>query len=203
MNKLVFPLFVALAFVAGIGAALWLERSEQRAPEVEGLLWPDPRTLQAFSLVDQDGDTFDLQNLRGRWTMLFFGYTYCPDVCPTTLATLHDVEQQVGDERLRTVFVSVDPQRDSPERVGQYVRFFDPDFTGITGSEDALQSLTAQLGVIAFRTEPDADGNYLVDHTAAVLLLDPQARLVGLFRTPHEAGDITARVRAIMDFVEG
>ena len=184
MKKLVFPLFVALAFAAGIGAALLLERGPARTPDIEGLLWPDPRTLQAFTLVDQDGDTFDLQNLRGRWTLLFFGFTFCPDICPSSL----------------NVFVSVDPGRDTPERVGEYVRFFDPGFTGVTGSEDALESLTAQLGVIAFRTEPDADGNYLVDHTAAVLLLDPQARLVGLFRTPHEASDIAARVRGIMDF---
>ena len=203
MKKLVFPLLVATAFVAGIGAALVMQQRGDTPPDIEGLLWPNPRQLEASSLVDQDRDTFDLQNLRGQWTLLFFGYTFCPDVCPATLATLHDVHERLGADDLQTVFVSVDPGRDTPERLGQYVRFFDPDFLGVTGGGDALRALTAQLGVIAFQTEPDADGNYLVDHTAAVLLLDPQARLVGLFRTPHEAEDIATRVRGIRDFVGG
>lgn len=206
MKKLLFPVLVLIAFGLGVAASLLVEH-QQTAPRVEGFLWPDPRALTPFELVDQDGAPFDLARLQGRWTLLFFGYTYCPDVCPATLAALAEVHSLLVAEDatrdLQVVFVSVDPQRDTPARLAEYVRYFDPVFIGATGSDEALRGLTRQLGVIAFRGEADADGNYLVDHTAALLLLDDQARLVGLFRAPHQPDDIAGRVRMIRGFVDG
>lgn len=205
-KKLVFPVLLVLAFSAGIGASLMLERSTAK-PDIEGLLWPEPRKLEAFELVDQDGRPFDVARLHDRWTLLFFGYTFCPDVCPVTLSALAEAQAELaGSEAaadLQVVFISLDPERDTPQRLGEYVRFFAPEFLGVTGSEEALGVLTRQLGVIGFKGEKDADGNYLVDHTAAVMLLDTQARLVGIFRTPHKPADIAARVRGIREFING
>ncbi len=205
-RKIVFPVLIVVAFAAGLGASWWMERRHS-PPQIEGFLWPEPRALGAFELADQDGRVFDLQRVQGRWTLLFFGYTFCPDVCPVTLSALAEVQAQLERDgsasHLQVVFVSLDPERDTPARLGEYVRFFDPDFLGVTGSDEALAVLTGQLGVIGFKGEKDADGYYLVDHTAAVMLIDPQARLVGLFRTPHQPADIAARVRAIQQFVDG
>ena len=205
-KKIVFPVFLVIAFAAGIGASLMLER-RGATPDIEGLLWPEPRALQAFELVDQDGKPFDLARVRDHWTLLFFGYTFCPDVCPVTLSALAEaqarLEQDGAGADLQVVFVSLDPERDTPQRLGEYVHFFAPGFLGVTGSEEALGVLNRQLGVIGFKGEKDADGNYLVDHTAAVMLLDPQARLVGIFRTPHQPADIAARVRGIREFIDG
>lgn len=204
--RLPIVLALAVAFVLGVGASLVMERSRSQVPEIEGLLWPEPRSVGPFELADQRGNPFGQEQLRGRWSLLFFGYTHCPDVCPVTLAVLADVaarlEEQGADRDLQVAMVSVDPERDALPKLGQYVEFFDPSFLGVTGPEPRLRELTTQLGVIAIRTEADADGSYLVDHTAAVLLIDPQARLVGLFRVPHEPADIADRVARIRRFVE-
>ena len=204
-KKFVFPVLLVMAFALGIGASWWME-ARRATPQIEGLLWPNPRTVPNFQLTDQDGRVFNLESVRGRWTLLFFGYTFCPDVCPVTLAALAETRAQLAAsgaaERLQVVFVSLDPARDTPERLGKYVRFFDPAFIGVTGSEAALAALTRPLGVSAFKGEADAEGNYTVEHTAAVMLLDPQARLVGLFRAPYRPEDLAARIRGIREFLD-
>ncbi|MFQ5759606.1 MAG: SCO family protein [Acidiferrobacterales bacterium] len=177
-------------------------------PEIPGLLWPDPRVLSAFTLEDQHAQRFDLDRLKGKWTFLFFGYTNCPDVCPTTLSVLASVEKQLKQtpEALKNsqfVFVSVDPKRDTPEHLGKYVGYFNKDFVGVTGPPEKLGALTTQLGIFYLLGEPDAAGNYLVDHTAAILLTDPKARLIGVFGAPHDPQTIVARFRRIRELIEG
>ena len=117
--------------------------------------------------------------MRGRWTFVFFGFVNCPDVCPTTLATLAAVRNSLADlaepYRPRVVLVSVDPARDTPAVLAQYVLHFDPSFVGVTGSPAALDTLTRALGVAVIVGPADAAGNYSVDHTAAVFLVDPEA----------------------------
>lgn len=205
---------VLLALVAtalGVLASLLVLRDGRLGPEgppVPGALWPNPKPLAPFRLADQDGREFGLERLRGRWSFLFFGYTFCPDVCPGTLTALSatrallDRPDGAGADT-QYVFVSVDPARDTPERLREYVRYFHPDFLGVTGQPADLEGLTRQLGVVHFKGPEDPQGGYLVDHSAAVLVIDPQARLIGVLSPPHAPADMAERFRRIRDLVEG
>ena len=138
---------------------------------------------------------------------MFFGFTHCPDICPATLSVLNRVEQQLADRgitepELRTVFVSVDPRRDTPERLSEYVNYFNEDFIGVSGKPEVLDKLTRKLGTVYHIGEPDQQGEYLVDHSASIFLFDPSARLVSVFTTPHKADNIAERFLAVRDFIQ-
>lgn len=202
-------LALAAGTLFGVGAAALVSArlDASRAPDVPGLLWPDPKQLQPFALTDQHGAPFGVKRFDKRWTFLFFGYTHCPDVCPTTLSMLAKVRQDLardgsGDD-VQVVFVSVDPARDTPQHLGAYVSFFDPDFVALTGPDDALAPLTRQLGIYFSRDAPDGDGNYMVGHSSAVLLIDPQRRLVAIHQTPHDPAQIAQSFRRVRRFLEG
>lgn len=191
---------VALVVLIGaIAAGLWvsqtlLERSwDLRAASV----FPTARALNPFELETADGQSFDLEQLKGHWTLLFFGFTNCPDICPDTLASLHqslDSLRLMAPDRLpKVVFVSVDPERDRGESLAEYVSWFDQSFIGVTGSDEQLDQLTRQLGVIFVRDTPDPQtGFYNVDHSAAVMIIDPQGRLFGRFGHPLDPEAVTA-----------
>lgn len=153
-------------------------------------LLPQPKPLEDFSLTDQDNQILDREALKGHWTFLAFGYTHCPDICPTMMATYDALEQELAKSDTEPqpdfLFVSVDPERDTPERVGEYVGYFNPRIRGATASHEVLRPLAAQLGVLYQRSDDQETAmGYLVDHSASMLLLDPQARLSAIFSTPH------------------
>ena len=187
-HKILFAVVAAAALTLGAVASFMTSRPE--APAIDGLLWPKSKALTAFALEDHHREAFTLDRLTGRWTLLFFGYTHCPDVCPVTLTVLKNAIALMGKadadaELPQVVFVSVDPERDTLEHLAPYVSYFDPDFLGVTGSDENLATLARQLGILYLRAEPDANGDYLVDHTAAVFLIDPRGHLVALFQAPH------------------
>ncbi len=165
---------------------------------------PTPRPLKPFALTDHGGKPFSNAELQGQWTFLFFGYTHCPDVCPTTLSILSQASQLLAQDNAehdpRFVLVSVDPERDSPARLSDYVSYFGSDFLGAAGTQSALDELTGQLGILyrKVENEPTAQA-YLMDHTASVMLTDPQARLHAVFSAPHSAETIANDFRAIRD----
>lgn len=202
MNRVIAIAAVFIALLAGIATAFLVTRGEPPPALDRATLFEASRPLPEFALVDQGGARFDADRLRDRWTLLFFGFTHCPDVCPTTLATLAEVRRQLADlppaARPEVVLVSVDPARDTPELLARYVRHFDPAFTGATGSPEAIGALTRDLGVAVFVGAPAGDGNYTVDHSAAVFLVDPSAAMTALFGTPHEAGAIARDYRRIV-----
>jgi protein SCO1/2 len=210
--KKYYVLLTLLAGAVGLLAGFVLYQSapgkHAPQPDVPGFLWPNPKSLTAFSLEDHAQRKFDLDRLKGKWTFLFFGYTYCPDVCPVTLSVLAEVEQRLSKinqpmDDVQVVFVSLDPQRDNQERLQQYVQYFNPDFVGVTGDEERLAALTRQLGVVYTITDRGRGGNYLVDHTASILLTDPAARLVAVFGLPHNAETIANRFVTIREFLQG
>ncbi|RME33123.1 MAG: SCO family protein [Gammaproteobacteria bacterium] len=208
MNRKLAITLSVIATVAGIALGLHLQaRQGTGAPEppaIPGLLWPHPKEVAPFRLTDSAGEVFDQDRLRGHWSLLFFGYTHCPDVCPSTLATLARTTKLLeGDGELpQVVFVSVDPQRDEPQRLGEYVRYFDPRFLAVTAPEAPLLSLTRQLGVLSLKVEDPQGGDYLVDHSASIFLIDPRLRVVAVLSPPHEAGELARRYRAIRAFIE-
>ena len=165
------------------------------------LLTP-PRPLPEFELIDQSGATFDRSRLKQHWSLLFFGFTHCPDVCPTTLGMLAKTGKELAnlpqDRRPQVIFISVDPKRDTPEQLAPYVKFFDPSFTGVTGSQEAIDDFTRALGV-PVAISPTGNGDYTVDHSAAIFLIDPNGAMRALFSTPHTPAVIAADYRRIVD----
>jgi protein SCO1/2 len=147
-----------------------------------------PRPVAQFRLTDQTGSEFTNADLSGQWSIIFSGFTYCPDVCPLTLAQLREVEQQLGNLRHhRTVFVSVDPERDTPALLAQYLGWFNPDWIGLTGTAQELSTLLDSLGMAQVRVPIGQGGDYTVDHSTAVVLIDPQARMIGYWKAPLDA----------------
>lgn len=194
-----------LAFAAGFGFYFTQQDSETESPAIEGFLWPDPRSLGSFSAVDQDGREFGEDRLMGQWSFLFFGYSHCPDICPVTLSVLKQfyegIEQSGEAENVQVIFVSVDPERDTPERLREYVHYFNPDFIGVSGSTEQIADLAGKAGIVYMRGEQTSSGNYLVDHTASILLVDPRGRLVSIYSAPHDPVTMRERFDRIRDFL--
>ena len=195
---------VALASAAA-GFSLWKMRHDGPPTMTAALrILPEPRVLADFSLLDQDGETFSIERLQGLWSLLFFGFTHCPDVCPGTLYDLHQVNESVArsggrEAAHQVIFVSVDPERDSPERLKEYAAYFDPEFLAISGSPEQIAALAKQIGV-AYRIEPHEPGSesYGVDHSVSVMLVDPHGRLHGVFPAPHDADKMAGDLIAVM-----
>lgn len=161
----------------------------------------DFKTVKEFDLLDVNGELIKRDVFDDQWSMVFFGFTHCPDVCPITLQIMKDVVAQLKEQsqqELQIVFVSVDPARDTPEIMKQYISYFDEKFIGITGDVNEVHSLTSSLGIVASFTANDTDpDNYGVDHTASLLLIDPQRRVRAKVSPPLEADKIVADVLTI------
>ncbi|MDH3693433.1 MAG: SCO family protein [Gammaproteobacteria bacterium] len=140
----------------------------------------------------------------GKWSFLFFGYTYCPDICPLTMTTLDKAYNQLNEEGIidnaRVVFLSVDPQRDKPERLAEYMRYFNAAFHGATGSEQQLENITRQLSVVYIPPKPeDGETDYIVDHSSSIILIDPDASAHAVFSAPHSPENIVDGFRKIIN----
>ncbi|MBN8429507.1 SCO family protein [Microbulbifer salipaludis] len=158
-----------------------------------------PRILDEFELLADTGDAFKTTELAGRWTLVFFGFTHCPDVCPTTLATLNNFYQTLDEETQEDtdiLLVSVDPQRDKPEQLHSYVRYFNPDFYGVTGEFLNLKRFANQLNV-PFNKVPLDDGNYTVDHGSQVVLINPRGHYHGFFKAPLDPAKMKLTYRSM------
>ena len=200
MSKRYWVLVAAIAIVAAIaGVYVGRQVSQPDVPALEsGTLLPRPRTLTEFNLLDTRGAATSPRELRGHPTLVFFGFTHCPDVCPTTLALLANVQKQAAlqDKRmagLEVAFISVDPERDSPEQVGSYIASFGGEFIGLTGSTPEIVNAAKSFGVAFARVEL-AGGNYTMDHSATVFALDSDARIVAVFTPPLNSAALTRDV---------
>ncbi len=156
--------------------------------------------LPAFRLAGPRGE-FRNTDLSGRWTFIFFGYTQCPDVCPTALALMKEVGANLRAvppaPTFEVVFVSVDPRRDTDQLLAQYLAAFDPGIVGVSGDDAALRPLTQALGVAYRRNDAEDTRNYTVDHSAAIHLIDPQGRLAASFPPPQQAATLAAELRRV------
>ena len=180
---------VAIGLAAVLAAGIFLGlRTQAPAESKYALVLPAPNPVPAFSLVDQHGNPADQTVFEGQWDLVFFGFTHCPDICPTTLQVLSTAKtalEERGQSPLpRIVLVSVDPERDTPEIMSQYVDYFGEDNLGITGSLEEVRKLTSGLGIYFEKQSADGD-DYVVDHSAAVLVIDPDGGFHALFSGPH------------------
>jgi protein SCO1/2 len=191
----------ALAALAlGIFSASRLQAPRAVPQLASGTLLPQPRAIAPFALADLDGEPYTLAQLQGHWTLLFAGFTHCPDVCPTTLSLMAQLRRQLaaGPTRLELLFLSVDPERDTPARLKAYVDHFDASIRGVTGPAAALDAFCASLGLTYVKVPGAGAGGYTVDHSAALVLLDPQGRIAAYFQPPHRLDTLAADLSGIV-----
>ena len=196
--SLIIALFASVMFFRAPGDKL------ATPPELQATLWPQPRQLQEFNLTDQLKQPFSLDRLGGKWTLLFFGYTHCPDVCPMALSVMKAVYaglDQHPEIKLKTqiVFVSVDPDRDPPERLAEYVAYFHKDFVGVTGAVTEIDNFAQQLSAGYVKEAADELGSYQVSHTGSIYLIGPQQRVHGAFSPPHEPKTIVSQYMKVLE----
>lgn len=184
---------VVVLFVLKVLRTASLDETALR--EIGVILLPTPRELIVDGLTTDRGDGFTTQNLTGAWTLLFFGFTNCPDVCPTTMAELGIAKRELVQkspkvaQQMRVVLVTVDPDRDDPETLGRYAKAFSPDFVGVTGTRESIAKFATQVNV-AFGKVPDGEGGYTVDHSGNVVIINPYGHYAGFIKLPHKASTI-------------
>lgn len=185
-------LVVAIAATTGF----WLaHRLDHSVPALTSGTWlPQPRDPGEFSLVDQNNSQFTAARLKGAPTLVYFGYTHCPDVCPVTLLQLARVVKSGVVPGLRVVFISVDPARDTATQLAQYVHAFDPDFIGLTGTPAMLQTVAHRFGVAFLRVDLPG-GDYSMDHSSTLFLMDARGRNVAVFTAPYDEKSLTQDLR--------
>jgi len=193
---------IGIALIAGISAAFIWRNAAAPVQLTTGTYIHPNRALPDFSLIDTRGQTFGLAQLRGHWSMMFFGYTNCPDFCPTTLTTLAALEKRLragaAPVRPQVIFMSVDAARDTPEQLAKYVPYFDPEFIGLSApSQSDAEAVAAKLGVSVIIT-PKSDGTYTVDHSGAIFVLNPEGKLAAVLTGPFTVGDLESDFRRIV-----
>lgn len=192
-------LYVLAAALAG-GLGLWAAQNRYATPAAPPLpamrsvtLFPGTRALPDFRLAGSDGKPVTPATLHGHWSLVYLGFTHCPDVCPTTLQTLGMAGKAwaalPAASRPLVLFVSVDPARDSPAQTGEYAHFFGKDILAATADDKALAVFARGLGMVYMKV-PTQGGDYTIDHSASVSVVDPEGRMAGLIRPPFEAGAI-------------
>lgn len=194
-------LLATVAFVLGLLAARALHPTAPR-PQLERATYlPDSAPLPPFALTAANSGHVGRDTFKGRWTYVFFGYASCPDVCPTTLATLAAERRLLRDLapelQPRVLMISVDPARDDPARLAAYVRYFDPTFEGATGDDAAVASAAAAFGA-AYARIAAPDGGYTMDHSAGLFLVGPRGNLVATSSAPHDAAVLARDYRTIV-----
>jgi protein SCO1/2 len=198
-----FSLIVAVALLALL-FGLWTQHNTNLTKPAttltlsNGTVLPQPRLINEFTLTDMNGQPFTRDRLHGHWSLVFFGFTRCPELCPTTLSTLNQMYQQLKadhqDPLPQIVFISVDPERDTPKQIKQYITGFNPDFFGATGSTIELEQMTQQFSVMYAKVMQEnakaptaTQEDYTIDHSGTLLLVDPNGQLFAIFSMPHEA----------------
>lgn len=156
---------------------------------------PKPVQITPFSLYDQNAATITQDSLKDQWSLVFFGFTFCPDVCPTTLAEINRAAKIINKDNLQVVLVSVDPARDTPKQLKGYIEYFNPKFQAWSGEVSVLEGLARQLHI--FFQKNGEDENYLMDHSSQVVLVNPNGEYQGYFTAPLNPDDMADYINSL------
>ena len=204
IQKTVFILVALVALVIGLTVYKVLN-TEQQLDTADLLdagivMLPQGRDVPDLTLTNQNGEPVSMKSLEGRWNLLFFGYTFCPDICPATLAELRQLRGQLPEaarQRMQPILVSVDPERDTPAQLKKYLEYFGAEFIGLTGSLDDIQTLANAAGVPFIPADTSKD-NYTVDHGGNLVLIGPDGRLRGFVRAPLRTEKLVEQLPAVL-----
>jgi protein SCO1/2 len=203
-QKTVFILVAIVALIMGLTVYRVLSGNNQgNQPALIDagiILLPQSRTVPDLAMTNQDGQAVSLSELKGKWTLLFFGYTFCPDICPTTLAQLRQIKSELPKDalaNLRVVLISVDPNRDTPQQLKQYLGYFDKDFIGLTAPVEQIQKLANAVS-IPFIPPDTSKPNYTVDHSGNLVILGPDGTQRGFIRAPMNNPKLVAQLPTLL-----
>jgi len=194
MSKLQAGLIAFIALVIGVVVAINIAPFGSTKKTQHVSLYPQARALPDFQLIDHNNQPFTTQSLIGHWSLVFVGYTYCPDICPTTLAELKNIYPELkrisSEFPIQVVLLSVDPKRDTPERLNEYINFFHPEFFAVSAEHAQLFPLVRAMGMMYSMSESTDNPNYLVDHSSSVVVVNPKAQVVGRFKPDFVVGQL-------------
>lgn len=197
------PIKIVAMLGLGLVAGYFITQSRNASPVLEhATVLPASLPLPEFTLQDQNADTFTSRNLEGQWSLMFFGFTHCPDICPITLQQLAAARRQLAetiaaDDLPGIVFVSVDPARDTTATVKAYTEAFGPGITGVTGELEEINKLTGALGIYHHRHDA-VDGHYAVDHSAAIVMINDRGEYHAMFSAPHSVEGLARDIQTLM-----
>ncbi len=200
MRNTLFGLAAFIAAILGLlVASIVIPRpmTDEQKRELGLYHFDKPRPIAEFNMTVHRGKAVGLASLQGQWSLVFFGFTTCPDICPTTLGVLSRAVRDL-EEAPQVIMVTVDPERDTPELLSQYVPAFNPAFVGYTGSFDETVALAQQVNIAFGKMPGDGPGTYTMDHTASLVVIDPQGRYAGFIKAPHNAQNIKKIIRALI-----
>ena len=194
-------IWIAILGVVVIGGGILLLLISLRPYAFHGAVLQSPNPAQDFTLLNQYGQEASLSDYRGKVVLLYFGYAACPDVCPTTLAELHRAKQLLGErsDEVQVIMITVDPERDTPEVVAEFLAHFDPSYIGLIGTPDQVAQIATQYGIFFQKQESTSALGYLVDHTATVMLVDPDGYSRLIFPYGAQAQDMAEDIIYILD----
>lgn len=178
--------------IAAVVGAMAFQGFNQAAQPEHALFYQQKRDIKPFELTDHNGQAFTNESLKGKWSLVFFGYTSCPDVCPTTLQNLGFIydELKAAASNTQVLLVSVDPNRDTQDKLNQYIAYFNPEFIALRAEHDVLFPLSRNLGLMyAFSDEEE---HYLVDHSASIVLVNPAGKITAIFKPEQAVGKVPA-----------
>ncbi len=179
-----------------------LAKARKNYSPIQGAIISPARKIAVPALIKDNGETLTLDDLTGKWHFLFFGYTNCPDICPVTMGVVAQAKKEANTAKQifpEVIFISVDPDRDKVEMLTEYVQYFDKDFIGVTGDKKLIKALTLQLSVVYMDTPADeTTGDYTVDHSSALLLINPEGKLRAFFNPPHNPKTILKDLKKVI-----
>ena len=201
-------LLLIISAVIALCAGVWFgfdSRPVTPVAQINGTILPGNKAITGFNLLKADQVAFTSEDLKNKWSLMFFGYTHCPDVCPTTLTTLKQVHAVFEKQAVlppRMIFVSIDPERDTPEILAKYVSYFNDEFIGVTGELKELDKLAKDLGIY-FKKAAGSSGDinqddYLMDHTTSFVLIAPGASLAAVLRSNSEPVKLAEDIQTVM-----
>ena len=174
--------------------------NEHELRENGAVLLQTARKFSEFELTDHKGQSFGLEQLKNKWSLIFFGFTHCPDICPTTMASAAKLYAELDDDekqQFQVVLISLDHERDTLEKLADYVPYFNPDFIGATGNQYVLLKLATELNVAFSKVELE-DGDYTIDHSGNMILINPYGHYYGFLKPPFAEGNMLRALRSIM-----
>ncbi len=207
-NNLVLVAVAIVSVAVGVLVSQKLLKAPAPIPEnLSATLLDKAKPLRNFELIDHNNKPFNLNSLKGNWSFLFFGYTHCPDVCPLAMQVMRKVWQAAELKtavatNMQMIFISVDPNRDTPALLKSYAQYYNPAFIGVTGKANEIDNITKQIGILYSLDKADKNGDYNVGHSGQIILIDPQGNMRAVFSPPLNPESITRDFIAIKKWLE-
>lgn len=207
MTIIVASLFAFMALVLGVFVSQHLPMHKSKdLGQFHGTLLERPREVNEFSLMGIDNKPFNNSSLQGHWTMVFFGFSSCGSVCPTTMAKLAKMYRLLDESKVKAlpevVMVTLDPERDTLKKLGNYVKSYDPRFYGARGDEESVERMTKEMGIAYAKIALEGDENpqdYNIEHTGTIMMFNPQGQLMAFFTTPHKASYLASDYQLVLN----